>query len=85
MTMSADDTYTPIDCDLYSEYEVAILHRQRMRLKWQDDEGNEHTEVVMPQDLKTEEHREYLIATGTDGSPLRIRLDHIHKAATASV
>jgi Rho-binding antiterminator len=84
MTMS-DETYTPIDCDLYSEYEVAILHRQRMRLKWQDDEGNEHTEVVMPQDLKTEEHREYLIAAAEDGSPRRIRLDHIRHAATSSV
>lgn len=84
--MNADDeTYTPIDCGVYSEYEVAILHRQHMRLHWRDEDGTEHTEVVMPQDLKTEDKREYLIASATDGSPLRIRLDQIQKAATASV
>ena len=82
--MSADETYTPIDCGVYSEYEVAILHRQRMRLQWRDEDGTEHTEVVMPKDLKTEDKREYLIASGVDSDPLRIRLDHIHKAATAS-
>ncbi len=81
----SDETYTPIDCGVYSEYEVAILHRQRMRLQWRDEEGAEHTEVVMPKDLKTEDKREYLIASGSDGSTLRIRLDHIQKAATASV
>lgn len=84
--MSADDEiYTPIDCGVYSEYEVAILHRQRMRLHWRDEDGAEYTEVVMPQDLKTEDQREYLIAAGADGSPRRIRLDHILKAATASI
>ena len=84
--MSADDEiYTPIDCGVYSEYEVAILHRQRMRVSWRDEDGAEHTEGVVPQDLKTEDKREYLIAAGDDGSPRRIRLDHIHKAATASI
>ena len=77
-------TYTPIDCGLYSEYEVAILHRQRLRMTWQDEKGNEQTDDVLPQDLKTEDKREYLIATGSDGSLKRIRLDLIRKAAAAS-
>lgn len=77
-------TYTPIDCGTYSEYEVAILHRQRIRMTWQDEEGNEQTDIVQPQDLKIEDKREYLIATGSDGSAKRIRLDLIRKAATAS-
>ncbi len=84
--MATDElTYTPIDCGTYSEYEVAILHRQRIRMTWQDEAGNEQTDEVLPQDLKTEDKREYLIATGSDGSQQRIRLDLIRKAATASV
>lgn len=80
-----DIVYTPIDCGAYSEYEVAILHRQRIRLTWRDEEGDERTDVVLPQNLTTEDKREYLIASGSDGSPLRIRLDFISKAATSSV
>lgn len=79
--MSTDDIiYTPIDCGAYSEYEVAILHQQRLRLTWRDEEGNERTDVVLPRDLTTEDKREFLIASGSDGSPLRIRLDLIRKA-----
>lgn len=83
--MSSDIIYTPIDCGSYSEYEVAILHRQRLRLKWRDEESDEvQTEIVLPQDLTTEDKREYLIARGSDGSTRRIRLDLIREAATAS-
>ncbi len=45
--------YVPIACSLHSEYELAILHRQPLRLVW--NEGNViHDEVVLPLDLKTE-------------------------------
>lgn len=81
--MSDEENYTPIDCGVYSEYELAIMHRRRMRLHWQDDEGGDHVESVMPQDLKTEEKREYLIAERQDGSSLKVRLDRIQKAAVA--
>lgn len=81
--MSDEETYTPIDCGVYSEYELAIMHKRRMRLHWQDEEGNDHVESVMPKDLKTEEKREYLIAEGQDGNSLKVRLDRIKKAAVA--
>ena len=32
------DPYSPIACARYSEYEIAILHRQKLHLRWH--EGN---------------------------------------------
>jgi len=81
----SDDSYTPIDCGVYSEYEVAILHKRPMRLHWQDDEGGDHTDNVTPRDLETADKREYLIAERDDGSELKVRLDRILKAAVADI
>lgn len=78
-----DDNYTPIDCGVYSEYELAIMHRRRLRLHWQDENGIDHVESVMPQDLLTRDKCEYLIAERQDGSTLQLRLDHILRAAVA--
>lgn len=83
--MSDDEKYTPIDCGLYSEYELAIMHRRMMRLHWQDEEGGDHMESVMPRDLETADKREYLIAERQDGSTLKLRLDRILKAAVADL
>ena len=73
-----DDDYTPIACGLYSEYEVAILHRELLRIHWRDEQGLDHIERVIPTDLQTRDHCEYLIAEDcVDGSTLAIRLDRI--------
>ena len=72
------DEYQPIACGLYSEYEVAIMHRETLRLRWRDSEGMDHIDRVVPTDLQTRNHCEYLIATDcADGSHLEIRLDRI--------
>lgn len=81
--MSDDDNYTPIDCGVYSEYEMAIMHRRRMRLHWQEADGIDHVESVMPLDLETRDKCEYLVAERRDGSTLQLRLDHILRAAVA--
>ncbi len=83
--MSDDENYTPIDCGVYSEYELAIMHRRTLRLHWLDEQGDDRMESVMPKDLKTEEKREYLIAERQDGGTLKIRLDRIQKAAVADI
>lgn len=83
--MSDDDNYTPIDCGLYSEYELAIMHRRPLRLHWQDEQGGDHIDHVVPQDLETADKREYLIAARQDGTTLRLRLDRILKAAVADL
>jgi Rho-binding antiterminator len=74
--MSED--YRPIDCGLYSEYEVAIMHRQHLRVHWRDAEGRDHLAVVLPLDLRTESSKEeFLLARDIDGHAVKLRLDHI--------
>jgi Rho-binding antiterminator len=69
--------YVPVDCGLYSEYELAIMHRDRLRLSWRDAAGNAHIGVVTPTDLRTREGAEFMIVTAQDGATLEIRLDRI--------
>lgn len=75
--MSGDDDYIPIACGLYSEYEVAILQHQTLRLRWRDDNGVEHRDRLVPTDLQTRNHGEYLIANNCEGAALALRLDRI--------
>ncbi len=75
--------YHPIDCGLHSEYELAIMHRQRLRLCWQDPDGTEHIEVIMPLDLQTRAGEEFLIVRTAAGERLHIRLDRIRQAGKA--
>ncbi|HKJ08807.1 MAG TPA: transcriptional antiterminator, Rof [Gammaproteobacteria bacterium] len=72
--------YRPIDCALYSRYEVAILHRERLRVCWRDAAAVTHLEILQPQDLQTRSGAEYLIATGKGGQRLELRLDRILEA-----
>ena len=78
--MEEQTNYRSISCDAYSEYEVAILHRNRLHLRWQDENGDERDDEVVPTDLRTEEQAEYLYAEAADGDPQRIRLDRIREA-----
>jgi len=70
--------YAPIACARYSEYEVAILHRQKLHLRWREDNVF-HDQVVLPLDLKTQNHEEFLICRGATGETLTIRLDRIQR------
>ena len=69
--------YTPIDCGLYSEYELAIIRRQKLRISWQGDDGLSHMAIVTPLDLQTRSGAEYLLARDHVGNALDLRLDHI--------
>ena len=69
--------YQPISCSTYSGFEVAILHRRKLHLRWV--EGNViHDEIVTPLDLQTREHQEFLICRDVNGAAHTLRLDHIH-------
>lgn len=68
--------YQPISCALYSEYELAIMHRQLVRLVWQEA-GQTRIATVKPLDLKTRNHQEFLVAEDQQGQTLSIRLDYI--------
>lgn len=74
--------YAPIGCDSYSEYELAIMHRQRLRLRWQE-ENVVYRQTVLPVDLRTVQHEEFLICRDDNGETHRIRLDRIQKMENA--
>jgi Rho-binding antiterminator len=80
--MSDTPDYRPIACDLYSEYELAILQRRRLRLTWSVNNVI-YNQVVQPLDLKTENKQEFLLCQTETGEPLRIRLDHVRKLEEA--
>jgi Rho-binding antiterminator len=80
--MTDTPDYRPIACDLYSEYELAILHRQQLRLTWVADNVI-YNQVVQPLDLKTENKQEFLLCQTEAGKALRIRLDYVRKMEAA--
>ena len=74
---SMNDRYIPIDCGQYSEYELAIMHHDRLQLTFHDADGTTHIDLLQPSDLHTRNGVEFLEATCSDGSVREIRLDHI--------
>ncbi len=72
--------YAPIDCGLYSEYELAIVHRQRLRVSWREPDGQLHMELLEPRDLQTRDRAEFMIALNRDAVRRELRLDRIVKA-----
>ncbi len=68
--------YQPIACALHSEYELAIMHRQKLQLKWHDAAGVTHSAIVLPLDLQTKNREEFLLVA-YDGRHESIRLDRI--------
>jgi Rho-binding antiterminator len=69
--------YTPVDCGLYSEYELAILRRRRLRIYWHEADGQAHIDVLMPVDLRTRRGEEFLVLERGDGESTELRLDRI--------
>jgi Rho-binding antiterminator len=75
-------SYLPISCDIYSELEVAILHRNRLHLTWHD--GNVcYTQAVLPLDLETDAGEEFLHCLLASGERMRVRLDRITRMEPA--
>lgn len=77
-----DHTYRPISCDVYSRFELAIMHRQRLHLTWR--EGNVvFAQLVLPTDLETVAGEEFLHCRLPSGTTARIRLDYIDRMEPA--
>lgn len=71
------ETYQPISCELHSQYELAIMHQNKLQLSWLS-EGQLVTETdISPIDVQTKNKAEYLIAVTADNKNLCLRLDHI--------
>ena len=74
---SKSDPYIPVECGLHSAYELAIMHKNILQLVWSDPDTTQHKEKVMPLDLRTIDHKEYLIAKTDNNELHQIRLDKI--------
>ena len=74
--MTDERKYSPIACEAYSELEVAILHKQWLRVAWKDA-GGDHVESLLPLDLETRNREEFLVAESQAGERLGIRLDYL--------
>ena len=71
--------YRSISCANYDEYEIAILHHQRLHLVWHN--GNViHDQVITPLNLRTAQGEEYLVLRLASGETTEIRLDHIRRS-----
>ena len=82
-----DQLYTPIDCGLHSEYELAIMHTRPLLLSWLDQDKREQNKKVLPLDLKTKDHQEYLVVRTIDtkAEQYEIRLDRILRSDVSEV
>ncbi|MCW8901779.1 MAG: hypothetical protein OQK75_03200 [Gammaproteobacteria bacterium] len=74
-----NDKYIPISCDLHSQYELAIMHKNMLELSWLSDDELITETNISPIDVQTKDKAEYLIAVTRDNKNLCIRLDHIKK------
>jgi len=69
--------YKPIDCGLHSEYELAIIHQQTLRVTWQEEKDILHCEILAPVDLMTKAGEEFMVVENSMGTRCQIRLDLI--------
>ena len=60
-----------------AQYELAIMHCDRLKPGWRDAAGEIHLETVIPVDLRTRCNEEFLVVSASDGTQLEIRLDRI--------
>jgi Rho-binding antiterminator len=72
--------YQPIPCALYSEYELAIIRHQSLRVSWTDSSGATRVETLRPRNLRTRNHQEFMIARKLTGERHVLRLDRIQHA-----
>lgn len=69
--------YQPVSCDLHSQYELAIMHKNKLSLSWLEGENTVSETNIMPVDVLTKNKTEYLIAKTAEKKDLCLRLDHI--------
>jgi hypothetical protein len=53
------------------------MHRKRLAMTWSDEQGNQHSAIVLPRDLVTRNNQEFLIVEDQQRRQHCIRLDRI--------
>ena len=75
-----------MDCGLHSKYELVIRRRQTFRLAWRDTDGEQQTKTVIPADLRTRGHEEFLMVAGNDSIGQAVRRDRmVHFSQTRDI
>ncbi len=69
--------YQPVSCALHSEYELAIMRRTPIDLRWVDQHNQHQNQRLLPIDLTTRQGEEFLIVRTQSGQEITIRLDKI--------
>lgn len=77
--------YRPIPCALYGRFEVAIMHAERLRIRWTGPGGVVHLERVRPIDLITRDSAEYLLAERESGERIELRLDYLQLVEDSAI
>lgn len=76
-TVTMNKNYTPIACNLYSEYELHIMHQDHLKLSYLGANNLTRIETLLPINLRTRKKAEYLIARSLSGVSRVLRLDRI--------
>jgi Rho-binding antiterminator len=72
------EPYLPIACAIHDEFEIAIMHRKKLHLKWTDDNGKTQKQHVLPEDIVVKNGAEYLrVVSLDDEKEFYVRLDKI--------
>ena len=72
--------YVPIACIEHERLEFAVLRRQKLELRVQDEFGSTQTLTVMPTDVATRDQAEWLTYREDSGAEGIVRLDRILSA-----
>ena len=72
-----DEPYVPIACIEHERLEFAVLRRQRLRLRFLDQHGNEQSLPALPVDVATRDGAEWLTYRLESGETGLLRLDRI--------
>lgn len=76
----ADTDYTPVACALHDQYEIAIMHKSSLLIRWQDGSAG-YKARVLPRDIRVANGEEFLFAEVVSGElagqSIEIRLDRI--------
>lgn len=72
--------YIPIACEVYGNYELAILRHAQMRFCWHARGGIARIESLVPMSIRTHRQGEFIVLRNRRGGVRVVRLDHIISA-----
>lgn len=79
MSVSIAEDYVPIACAFHERLEFAVLRRQRLRIRFREN-GGEQELLALPTDVLTGGGAEWLDFCTEDGQSGRLRLDSLVSA-----